>query len=156
MPSIEFSPSLIRLSLLVMALVGALTAGAFLAGTASAQQPAICDQYPQLPQCEQPTGGGGGGDLDDDGALDDDGDLDEGQGPAGEEGAGPGGLPGAGGPAAGTGAGADGELPFTGYPLTPLVLLLLVLLLAGLAVRGYIAARERRRLRHEAGPSGTP
>ena len=35
------------------------------------------------------------------------------------------------------------ELPFTGYPLTALILLLLILLLVGLAIRAYLAIRER-------------
>jgi hypothetical protein len=38
-----------------------------------------------------------------------------------------------------------GQLPFTGYPLTPLVLLLLLLLLAGIVVRATVAVRDRLR-----------
>ena len=50
--------------------------------------------------------------------------------------------------AAGTTGGNGGELPFTGYPLTPLLLLLLLLLAAGLAIRAYLAVRGRMRSRH--------
>jgi hypothetical protein len=92
------------------------------ASSASAQLPAICQQYPDLPQCQEPTG------------------------PTGPTGAGPTGPTGIGpttdeGPTAGVTTG--GELPFTGYPLTGLILLLLVLLLAGLAIRTYLAVRGR-------------
>lgn len=77
--------------------------------------PAICDEYPNLPECqplpeppdEEPTDEGpsannNGGDRD-----------------------------------------GDGNLPFTGYPLNGLILLLLVLVASGIAIRAGIAARER-------------
>jgi hypothetical protein len=40
---------------------------------------------------------------------------------------------------------ARGELPFTGYPLTPLIMLLLLLVLGGLLIRGFLAVRDRLR-----------
>lgn len=40
-----------------------------------------------------------------------------------------------------------GELPFTGYPMTPLLLLLLLLLLLGVAIRAYLEMRDRVRAR---------
>lgn len=47
-------------------------------------------------------------------------------------------------PATGSVSGANnGTLPFTGYPLSPLVMVLLILLLAGLALRAYVAVRDR-------------
>jgi hypothetical protein len=82
---------------------------------ASAQLPSICDEYPQLPECNPPTI------------------------PPPE------GLPPEG-PTADQGVG-KGELPFTGYPLTPLILLLLLLLLIGLAIRAYLEMRDRLRAR---------
>ena len=88
------------------------------APSASAQQPAICDRYPNLPQCQGPTGV--------EGPTDDAGPTDDGVNP---------------GPA-GTGD-AAGDLPFTGYPMTFLILILLALLLLGLAIRAYLAARDR-------------
>jgi len=96
--------------------------GALLLMPSVAPAQSICEQYPNLPVCVEPDDGGGDRDGDDDGDED----------------------------VAGAGAGAsaggdgDGELPFTGYPLTPLLLLLLALLLAGLTIRAYLAARERR------------
>lgn len=92
------------------ALFTALALGAISASEAAAE-PAICSQYPDLPQCQP------------------DGDGQEGQ-PAATAGA----------PSADV---AADNLPFTGYPLTALILLLLVLLLTGLAIRGYLAIRER-------------
>jgi hypothetical protein len=84
------------------------------APAASAQQlPPICDEYPNLPQCQQ---------LPDD----DDGDN-----------------PDATGPSANGDAAGGGELPFTGYPLTGLILILFVLLIAGLALRTAVAIRDR-------------
>ena len=82
---------------------------------AAAQLPPICEEYPDLPQCElpdeeEPPPGDG----------DDDGDGDDG----------------------GTGS-TDGNLPFTGYPLTPLLMLVIVLFATALAIRGYIAIRKR-------------
>ena len=96
---------------LALALVGAMAISGVVAEQANAGLPAICDQYPNLPECEEnvtPPGEQPG---------------DEG-GPTAEQ-------------------GAAGELPFTGYPLTPLILLLLALLLAGLAIRTYLAVRDR-------------
>ena len=99
---------------------------ALLALTPAAQAqnlPAICAQYPDLPQC-LPGGGGGGGDGNND----------------------------PGGDGAGLGPGGDGnlgsELPFTGYPLTPLILLLLALLATGIAVRTYLWLRQRAQSTH--------
>jgi len=99
------------------ALVAMVVACMFLAAAspAQAQGPAICDEYPELPICDD----GGGGDN-----------------PDGDGDTGPGGFSG------GTGDG-DGSLPFTGYPLTGLILLLLLLLAAGLALRGGVALRDR-------------
>ena len=103
-----------RMRIIVLAaaamLLSVLALGAIAASEASAS-PAICSQYPDLPQC-QPD------------ATD----------------------PGTAAPAAGPSADvASDNLPFTGYPLTALILLLLVLLLVGLAIRGYLAIRERTR-----------
>lgn len=92
--------------------------------TASAQLPAVCEQYPDLPGCVDP---------DDDGDANDENDEDA--GPAA----------GAGGPSGGDG---DGSLPFTGYPLTSLILLLLALLAIGLAIRLSLAIRGRLATRH--------
>jgi hypothetical protein len=47
-------------------------------------------------------------------------------------------------------ASAGGELPFTGYPLTPLVWLLLAVLVAGVCLRAHLAVRERLRARSDA------
>lgn len=120
---IETAISMRRLGIISL-LVAALGGGIMLVATstASAQDPAICTQYPDLPQCDQP---GGGGDDDDNGD-------DSGGAP----------VPGGGGPTADRGD-AGGELPFTGYPLTFLILLLLILLLIGLAIRAYLAIRGR-------------
>ncbi|MGH2954141.1 MAG: hypothetical protein ACRDK9_08995 [Solirubrobacterales bacterium] len=147
-------PKIIVVRIGFLALAGAAVAlalGAALADSAAAQQPAICDQYPQLPQCGGSEGAGGGGGGDEGNPLD------QGQSPASDEGAGagPGAFPGAGGPTAGAGGGTGGELPFTGYPLTPLLLILLILLAAGLMIRTYLGARDRWRLRHHDPPSAT-
>src|SRR5687767_8303386 len=93
----------------VVAVAGFMAISAIVADPANAGVPAICAQYPDLPECEVPGPGPG-------------------PGPDG-------------GPTAD--AGVTGELPFTGYPLTPLILLLLALLLAGLAIRTYLAVRDR-------------
>jgi hypothetical protein len=93
--------------------------------TASASSAAVCDQYPDLPQCQSAGGGGGGG----------------GTSPSGGDGGG-GGVPGSADTATGSAATA-GELPFTGYPLTPLVLFLVILVTGGLTIRAYVAARDR-------------
>ncbi len=50
-------------------------------------------------------------------------------------------------PSAGGDGTASGELPFTGYPMTPLLLLLLALLAAGLLLRAYLAVRTRLQAR---------
>ena len=47
------------------------------------------------------------------------------------------------------GAGEGGELPFTGYPVTPLILLLILLLASGVMIRTYLAARDRLNGKHE-------
>ena len=110
---------------LVLALLAALAAFAATAlapGSASAQS-AFCQQYPNDPSCLDEGGGGGDDDDDDDDAV----------------GVGPGA-----GVATGTGD-PSGNLPFTGYPLSPLILLLLALLAIGLTVRTYIAIRDRMR-----------
>jgi hypothetical protein len=147
--------TIIRTGLLaVAAIAAALALTALVADSASAQQPAICDQYPQLPQCDDNSGGGGGGgggDTDpfDEGSGSSSGDETTSAFPAP-------GIPGAGGgPTAGPGGGTGGELPFTGYPLTPLLLILLLLLLAGLLIRAYLAARERWQLRRQGASSAT-
>lgn len=99
--------------------------------SAKAQLPGdICDQYPELPECEpevDPT------------FCDENPDAPRCVGTEPTGGPGPGGD---GGPSADAGAGS-GELPFTGYPLSPLLLLLLVLLTVGLAIRAYLEVRQR-------------
>ena len=115
------------------------------APTAIAATSAVCDQYPDLPQCEAAAGTGGGspsvgGDGDGDAVA---------ESGAGDVGGGVVSAIGGGGSISGPGDGATGsaskagELPFTGYPLTSPVLLLLLLLAAGIAARAYIAARGR-------------
>jgi hypothetical protein len=85
--------------------------------------PPICEDYPDLPQCELPDEvdvidneggaiGGGHGDGDGDGA------------------------------GAGTGD-SNGNLPFTGYPMTPLLMLVTILVGSALAIRCYLAIRKR-------------
>lgn len=88
--------------------------------SASAQS-AFCQQYPNDPSCIGP--------IDDDDQDDEDDVvvLDPVPGGAGD----------------GASGASSGELPFTGYPMTPLLLLLLALLATGLAIRGYLAARKR-------------
>jgi hypothetical protein len=124
---------LIALATLLVTLAAALAFSAATADKASAQGAAICQQYPSLPQCQSPSSGGGGN---------------QGSGEAGA-------IPGGGGPTAGEQAGAKGELPFTGYPLTPLLLLFLILLVAGLTIRSYLAIRDRLRARDSGTPTGT-
>ncbi|MGH2950967.1 MAG: hypothetical protein ACRDKX_02850 [Solirubrobacterales bacterium] len=144
--------SVVRIGVLALAAAAAVLAlSAVLAASASAQQPAICEQYPQLPECQ------GNGVVVPEGPNNPDNQFNPNQGPDGDESI-PGvpiSFPGDGGPSAGPGAGAGGALPFTGYPLTPLLLLLLILLAAGLLIRGYLAARERWRLRQAGAPYGT-
>jgi hypothetical protein len=116
-------PNAFRLVVLsgIVALFAALLVGASAPSLAHAQgQPAICEDYPDLPVCD---------DADDDDDDDNDGDRDD-----------------DGGPSAGGGGGsgdADGSLPFTGYPITDLLLLLAVLLAAGFAIRAYLGIRAR-------------
>ena len=45
------------------------------------------------------------------------------------------------------GEAGGGELPFTGYPLTPLILIVLALLAAGLIARAMSVSADRRRER---------
>lgn len=104
-----------------LGLFAALVIAAVAPSLAEAGTPAICDDYPDLPICDEGPGGGGGGD--DDG--------------------GPGGDDGGAGPTAGGDGDGDGSLPFTGYPITDLLLLLALLLVAGLAIRAYLAIRDR-------------
>jgi hypothetical protein len=111
----------IAIAAFALAFAGAAALIASNASQASAGLPAICEQYPDLPQCTGPTDDGGNNPTD----------PSDGTGPVADDD----------GPTAGIGTG--GELPFTGYPLTALILLLLVLLLAGLALRTYLAARDR-------------
>lgn len=120
----RLNPRLLTAMGVLAALLAAAAMAVVATPQAAAQQPAICDQYPNLPQCED--------DVDDEG---DEGDRDE----VDEVAAG-------GGPSAGAFGGGDGgELPFTGYPLNALILLLLALLTLGLATRAYVAVRERLR-----------
>lgn len=51
---------------------------------------------------------------------------------------------------AGGGAGVrdEGNLPFTGYPLTGLVMLLMILLITGLIIRGFVGLRSSAAPRH--------
>ena len=95
-----------------------------LAFAPSASAQSICDEYPDLPQCVDPGDGGGEnpGDGDDEGDEDD--------------------VAGGAGPTADLGDGT-GELPFTGYPVTPLVLFLLALLAAGVILRSYLYLKQR-------------
>jgi len=106
---------------LVVAGLAVLAFGALVAQSASAQGPGseFCEEYPSAPGC-----GETGPTTDEGGTTDDSGTPDV----AG---------------IAGAGSAGGGELPFTGYPLTALILLLLILLLIGLAIRGYLAVRER-------------
>jgi len=120
--------------------------GALIAERAAAQDAAICDQYPGLPQCDQANGGSGG----DQGPIGGDEGLTGGdQSPS--AGSTVNGIPGAGGPTAAIAGSAKGELPFTGYPLTPAILIFLLLLIAGLTIRASLAIRDRVRAR--SGPS---
>jgi hypothetical protein len=123
---------LIALATLLLTLAATFAFSAATADPASAQQAPICAEYPGLPQCEEPTAGGG-------------------DAAGGDNGGAANAVPGSGGA---TGE-ADGTLPFTGYPLTPLLLLLLLLLVTGLTIRAYLAIRDRVRARGPGTPSGT-
>ena len=123
----------IALATLLLALAATFAFTAAAADPAFAQQAPICAEYPGLPQCEEPATGGGG------------------DTPGGTNTGGENAVPGSG---AATGE-ADGTLPFTGYPLTPLLLLLLVLLATGLTIRAYLAIRDRVRERGPGTPTGT-
>jgi hypothetical protein len=81
-----------------------------------------------------------GGDQYNPGGVGPSGGADQGPGPG--EGAGPSGGELAASPA-GTGESGGGELPFTGYPLTPLVLAVIILVAMGLAFRLAQEARQR-------------
>lgn len=110
-----------------LALVAALVAGAVAVPHASAQgTDPVCEEYPNLPQCEEGETDDGEDDADDREDQDDQ--------------ASP--VPGGGGPTA-SDSGGGGNLPFTGYPVSSLVLLLIALLAVGAALRGYLAIRER-------------
>jgi hypothetical protein len=115
-------PRIITRTSIVVAFAAALLASLWLIqmapAPALAQAPAICDQYPNLPQCEEDEG-----DEDED---------DENQGPGAGSGDGP------------SAPDAAGALPFTGYPLTALILFMLALLAVGVATRAYLALRTRR------------
>lgn len=101
-----------------LAIFASLLFGAFAPSPASAQGlPDICEQYPDRSICIGPVEQGGPDDP-----------SDQGPSSAGDNN--------------GSGNG-DGSLPFTGYPLTGIILLLLILLAAGLAIRGYLAIRDR-------------
>ncbi len=100
-------------AVVVMALALACGFGLIQANTASAQLPAICEQYPDLDICIGPTDN-----------AQDDGDFGPGAGNGGN-------------------GDSNGTLPFTGYPMNALMLLLVALLAAGLGTRGYVAVRER-------------
>lgn len=122
-----------RLAAFASALVLVVGGAALFSPVASAQlfKPAICNQYPDLPQCQDtgPTNNNGHHHH-----------HHHGNGPTNDNGNGPTNNLGNG-PSAN--AGNSGTLPFTGYPLTPLILLLLILLLIGLTIRAYIAVRDR-------------
>ena len=113
------------------ALLFALTAILFMA-SAAASDTAFAQQGAgtQYPDGDVGPGGGGGGDSD---LLPDGGECEN---PPCDGGAGP---------SAGAGDDGGGNLPFTGYPLSTLILILAALLIAGLAVRSYIAVRDRFR-----------
>jgi hypothetical protein len=109
-----------RVAVVAVALaLGTLGLAAIFTSSASAGTAPICAQYPDLPQCSGNGGGGGGGDQSSDalGAL--------------------------GGDNQATAGTSEGSLPFTGYPLTALLLLFVILLAAGLAIRAYVALRDR-------------
>ncbi|HEY8467047.1 MAG TPA: hypothetical protein VIL04_09610 [Solirubrobacterales bacterium] len=114
----------------VAALIGALALALPLATDAQAQSlPPICQQYPNLPECQEGPDEDEGDDTptppgDDEEEPDQTGLTPPGIGPTGD-------------------AGAAGKLPFTGYPLTGALLAFLILLASGLALRAYLATRDR-------------
>jgi hypothetical protein len=120
-----------RFGVLFLALI-ALGAACLSGATVANAKPAICDEYPDLPVCSETAGGGG-----DDNEVG----SDEASGTATPVSGGDDSAGGAG------GTGSGGELPFTGYPLTPLLLLLLLLVAIGLAIRAGIAVHDRIRRR---------
>jgi hypothetical protein len=110
-----------------IALVAVILFGTPTASSASA----VCDQYPDLPQCTMPATGSGG---------------DSAGEPGGDDAAtgASAGIPGGSGPGGGSAEpGKAGELPFTGYPVSPLAAVILALLGAGIAIRSYLALRHR-------------
>lgn len=116
--------ALTRTRILVLALGGALVTALALGtintpiATAGSTSP-ICQQYPDLPQCgTAPAVAAAAENPNRDAPLDR-------AGPSAEQ------------------AAVTGTLPFTGYPLNALILLLLLMLVAGLALRGYLALRDR-------------
>jgi hypothetical protein len=116
---VEFKLTLGAVVAVAAALFAALGLGLIATERASAQGPGseFCEEYPSIPGCETgPTGD---------------------TGPTGTTG-----TTGIQAPTAGS-VDAGGTLPFTGYPLTALILLLLILLLIGLAIRAYLAVRDR-------------
>jgi hypothetical protein len=125
-----------RRSVIVLALVAALLLLA--APHASAAGSIVCEQYPDLPQCTVTAGGGDGAGADAPGAP--------GAAQAGGSVPVSAAIPGAG---SATGEpGKAGELPFTGYPLSPLAAAVLLLLTAGIAIRAYLAMRRRLSVAH--------
>lgn len=150
----------VALATSMLALLAAWLLSAAMPARASAVPPPACTEYLSLPGCGgspgdgggtpgTPTGGGGGT-------------------PGAHTGAGGGGgaggvTPAVSGPshsspadalapgnAPGGASAPRGQLPFTGYPLTPLVLLLVLLLAAGLLLRAYVGVRDRIRTRNAA------
>ena len=106
----------------------------FAAPTAFADS-AVCEQYPDIPQCAAPATGGGGDTT-----------ADPGGGGGSEATGGSAAIPdgsGAAGASADAGPGKTADLPFTGYPLSPLVAILLVALAAGIGIRAYLALRGK-------------
>ncbi|GEM_PF-3077918 len=127
----------LRPAAIALAVIGALAlAGMLLA--VSASSPLAAKAHAQAAACPQYNPNCGGGHKP----------------PGGQGNQGGGALPSGG--AAGPVGGQGGELPFTGYPLTPLILLLLILLAAGLGLRAYVALRDRLSDRHAIAAPGGP
>ena len=116
------------------AIVLVLAAAVLLLATpaASAAGSIVCEQYPDLPQCTVTAGVG-----DADAGAPAAGGTAQGGAPVSGTAA----IPGAG--SATAEPGKAGELPFTGYPLSPLAAAVLVLLAAGIAIRASLAMRRR-------------